>query len=114
MGKEPELDINVISAMVQSLSLETDDLALQAASGTVTKFVNSEAHVEELLRVLYIRILLDWHAAKLMARLCTKIVQIPEYGLKFRTSLLRRIQSDFKSKCFIKLSSSLSRLVFKV
>ena len=67
-------------------------------ANAVMKYADSESHVEEILRILYIRILLDWKYARHMAYICAKLVKIPNLGMKFRALLVRRIQSDFNSK----------------
>ena len=84
---------------MQSLSLEADDISKDMVANAVMKYADSESHVEEILRILYIRILLDWKYARHMAYICAKLVKIPNLGMKFRASLVRRIQSDFNSKC---------------
>ena len=95
----PTIDINQLSTLVQSLSLEADDISKDMVANAVMKYADSESHVEEILRILYIRILLDWKYARHMAYICAELVKIPNLGMKFRASLVRRIQSDFNSKC---------------
>ena len=97
----PTIDINQLSTLVQSLSLEADDISKDMVANAVMKYADSESHVEEILRILYIRILLDWKYARHMAYICAKLVKIPNLGMKFRASLVRRIQSDFNSKFHI-------------
>ena len=99
------IDINQVSILVQTLSLEADDISKDMVSNAVMKYADTETHNEEILRVLYIKILQDWRYAKHMAYICSKLVIIPKLGVAFRTSLVRRIQSDFNSKFYLILRS---------
>ncbi len=69
------------------------------------KYADTESHAEEIMRILYIRILFDWKYAKHMAYICARLVKIPKLGTIFRTSLIRRIQLDYGSTycrvCFV-------------
>ena len=84
--------------LIQSLSIEPDDVELMPVSDAAKKFVTNKSEMETFVSMLYNRCLTNWKFARCAALLCQRIISIQVEQNSLRTMLLQTIQKAHKEK----------------
>lgn len=95
-------------SMVNSLSLDADDKELIPVKDTATKAGTSEERLDKIVELFYQRCQEDWRFAPCCGRVCGQLASagLEADGVKFRSAMLKRIQSDFANKDKLRSESS--------
>lgn len=95
-----------LSSLVSSLAISSADSEIKPVADSASKLVTSEPTQEEVVKLMYTRCQEDWRFCTVAAKVFKSLADLEgEGGTKFRQTLLRTLQGDFKDKDKLRVDS---------